>query len=43
MLEINKVGDSTYVDWGDPDRFFGGIALLKEDKSNICLNQHSLE
>ena len=26
MLEINEVGDSTYVEWGDPDRFFGGIA-----------------
>jgi hypothetical protein len=25
MLEINEVGDSTYVEWGDPDRFFGGI------------------
>ena len=29
MLEINEVGDSTYVEWGDPDRFFGGIALYK--------------
>jgi uncharacterized SAM-binding protein YcdF (DUF218 family) len=29
MLEINEVGDSTYVEWGDPDRFFGGIALFK--------------
>ena len=25
MLEINEVGDSTYIEWGDPDRFFGGI------------------
>ena len=24
MLAINKVGDSTYIEWGDPDRFFGG-------------------
>jgi len=30
MLEINEVGDSTYVEWGDPDRIFGGIALFKE-------------
>ena len=30
MLEINEVGDSTYIEWGDPDRFFGGIALLKQ-------------
>ena len=27
MLEINEVGDSTYIEWGDPDRFFGGIAV----------------
>ena len=33
MLEINQVGDSTYIEWGDPDRFFGGIALLKEGKA----------
>ena len=25
MLGINEVGDSTYIEWGDPDRFFGGI------------------
>jgi uncharacterized SAM-binding protein YcdF (DUF218 family) len=29
MLVINEVEDSTYVEWGDPDRFFGGIALFK--------------
>jgi uncharacterized SAM-binding protein YcdF (DUF218 family) len=33
MLEINEVGDSTYIDWGDPDRFFGGIALFKASKA----------
>ncbi len=33
MLEINEVGDSTYVEWGDPDRFFGGIALFKAGNS----------
>ena len=33
MLEINEVGDSTYVEWGDPDRFFGGIALIKSGKA----------
>jgi uncharacterized SAM-binding protein YcdF (DUF218 family) len=33
MLEINEVGDSTYLEWGDPDRFFGGIALFKAGKS----------
>lgn len=33
MLEINGVGDSTYVEWGDPDRFFGGLALFKAGKA----------
>jgi uncharacterized SAM-binding protein YcdF (DUF218 family) len=33
MLEINEVGDSTYVEWGDPDRLFGGIALFKACKA----------
>jgi uncharacterized SAM-binding protein YcdF (DUF218 family) len=33
MLEINEVGDSSYIEWGDPDRFFGGIALFKADKA----------
>jgi uncharacterized SAM-binding protein YcdF (DUF218 family) len=33
MLEINEVGDSNYLEWGDPDRFFGGIALFKAGKA----------
>ena len=33
MLGINEVGDSTYIEWGDPDRFFGGIALFKAGKA----------
>jgi uncharacterized SAM-binding protein YcdF (DUF218 family) len=33
MLELNELGDSTYVEWGDPDRFFGGIALFKAGKA----------
>ena len=33
MLEINEVGDSTYLEWGDPDRFFGGITLFKAGKA----------
>jgi uncharacterized SAM-binding protein YcdF (DUF218 family) len=33
MLGINEVGDSTYVEWGDSDRFFGGIALFKAGKA----------
>jgi uncharacterized SAM-binding protein YcdF (DUF218 family) len=34
MLEINEVGGSTYIEWGDPDRFFGGIALFKAGKAH---------
>jgi uncharacterized SAM-binding protein YcdF (DUF218 family) len=33
MLSINELGDSTYIEWGDPDRFFGGIALFKAGKA----------
>jgi uncharacterized SAM-binding protein YcdF (DUF218 family) len=37
MLEINEVGDSTYIEWGDPDRFFGGIALFKAGKAKMLV------
>ncbi len=33
MLGINEIGDSTYIEWGDPDRFFGGVALFKAGKA----------
>jgi uncharacterized SAM-binding protein YcdF (DUF218 family) len=33
MLEINEVGDSTYIEWGDSNRFFGGITLFKAGKA----------
>ena len=33
MLEINEVGDSSYIEWGDPDRFFGGLNLFKAGKA----------
>jgi len=33
MLTINELGDSTCIEWGDPDRFFGGIALFKAGKA----------
>jgi hypothetical protein len=33
MLEINEVGDSAYIEWGDRDRFFGGIAIIKAGKA----------
>ena len=34
MLEINEVEDSSYIEWGEPDRFFGGIDLFKAGKAN---------
>ncbi len=42
MLEINEVGDSTYIEWGDPDRFFGGIAVFKAGKANIYRRQNAM-
>ena len=33
MLNIHEVGDSAYIEWGDPDRYFGGIALYKAGKA----------
>ena len=33
MLEINEVENSTYIEWGDTDRFIGGIALFNADKA----------
>ncbi len=33
MLAINELGDSIYIEWGDPDRFFGGVALFKSGKA----------
>lgn len=37
MLGINEVGDSTYIEWGDPDRFFGGIELFKAGKAQMLV------
>jgi hypothetical protein len=38
MLEIDEEGDSTYIEWGDPDSFFGGRALFKAEKpKSECL------
>jgi hypothetical protein len=33
MLEINEVVDSTYLEWGDHDKCFGGIVLFKAGKA----------
>jgi hypothetical protein len=35
MLEINEIGDGTYIEWGDPDRFFGDVDLSKAGKADI--------
>jgi uncharacterized SAM-binding protein YcdF (DUF218 family) len=34
MLEINVIRDSVYIEWGDPDRFFGGVDLFKAHKAS---------
>ena len=34
MLNINEVENSYYAEWGDPDRVFGGIDLMKAGKAN---------
>ena len=33
MLNINKNDGYYYIEWGDPDRFFGGLDLLKAGKA----------
>ena len=32
MVEINEVGDSTYIEWGGPNKFFSGIVIFKAGK-----------
>ena len=32
MLSLHEMDGEEYVEWGDPDRFFGGIALMKAGK-----------
>ena len=34
MLKINEEEDFTYIEWSDPDRFFGGITLFKKGKAS---------
>jgi hypothetical protein len=29
MFGINEVGITTYIEWGNTDRFFGGTTLFK--------------
>jgi uncharacterized SAM-binding protein YcdF (DUF218 family) len=33
IVGIKEVGEDTYIEWGDADRFFGGIALFKAGKA----------
>ena len=33
MLSLHEMDGKEYVEWGDPDRFFGGIALMKAGKA----------
>ena len=33
MLSFHEMDGKEYVGWGDPNRFFGGIALMKEGKA----------
>ena len=33
MLSLHEMDGKEYVEWGDPDRFFRGIALIKAEKA----------
>ena len=33
ILSLHKIDGEDYVEWDDPDRFFGGIALMKVGKA----------
>ena len=33
MLSLHEIDGKEYVEWGDPDRFFEGIALMKAGKA----------
>jgi uncharacterized SAM-binding protein YcdF (DUF218 family) len=33
MLSLHEIDGEEYVEWGNPDRFFGGIALMKAGKA----------
>ena len=33
MLSLHEMDGKEYIEWGDPDRFFGGIALMKAGKA----------
>ena len=33
MLTTNKIHGVDFVEWGDPDRFFAGLRILKSNKA----------
>ena len=33
MLSIHEIDGEEYIDWGDPDRFYGGVELMKAVKA----------
>ena len=33
MLSLHEMDGKEYVEWGDPDRFFAGVALMKAGKA----------
>ena len=33
MLSLHEINGEEYIEWGDPDRFFAGIALMKAGKA----------
>ena len=33
MLSLHEMDGKEYIEWGDPDRFFGGIELMKAGKA----------
>ena len=37
ILKINDFGNHHNVEWGDADRFFGGIELYEAKKSNVIV------
>ena len=37
ILKINEFGNHHNVEWGDADRFFGGIELYEAKKSNVIV------
>ena len=33
ILSIHEIDCEEYIDWGDPDRFFGGVELMRAGKA----------